>query len=198
MVAFKKNSNNNSKLNRILNNRSSSSDILSKNWLYCRWVLYTVFILSIGNIYYLLLGGDYFTLAVFILVAFLTTFFSKNMVVILCISLVISTILKSVQVKEGLELSNNDLNTIEKMVEKFGGGGKEGNANKDKEEIEDESDTKKSKKPEPKKTETKKTDTKKPDTEATKTEETNDDETTEKKKDEKTDSKKTPEKKKLK
>lgn len=126
MVAFKKNSNNNSKLNRILNNRSSSSDFLSKNWLYCRWVLYTVFILSIGNIYYLLLGGDYFTLAVFVLVAFLTTFFSKNMVVILCISLVISTILKSVQVKEGLELSKNDLNTIEKMVEKFGGV-KEGN-----------------------------------------------------------------------
>lgn len=125
MVAFKKNSNNNSKLNRILNNRSSSSDFLSKNWLYCRWVLYTVFILSIGNIYYLLLGGDYFTLAVFILVAFLTTFFSKNMVVILCISLVISTILKSVQVKEGLELSKNDLNTIDKVINKIGGGGKD-------------------------------------------------------------------------
>ena len=141
MVAFKKNSNN--KLNRIFNNRSSlsSNDFLSKNWLYCRWVLYTVFILSIGNIYYLLLGGDYFTLAVFILVAFLTTFFSKNMVVILCISLVISTILKSVQVKEGLELSKNDLNTIEKMVEKFGGV-KEGN----KSEKEDDKDTESSEK----------------------------------------------------
>jgi ribosomal protein L12E/L44/L45/RPP1/RPP2 len=94
---------------------------ISKSWLYCRWVLYLLFVLAIGNIYYLIMHNDVFTLAVFILVAFLTTFFSKNMVVILCISLVISTILKSVQVKEGLgfKLSNNDLNTIETLVEKL-------------------------------------------------------------------------------
>jgi len=115
-MAIKKNN----RLNRILNSGVSNSSNLSKSWLYCRWVLYILFILSIGNIYYLLLSGDYFTLAVFILVAFLTTFFSKNMVVILCISLVISTITKSVQVKEGLELSNNDLNTVEKLMNKFG------------------------------------------------------------------------------
>jgi hypothetical protein len=90
----------------------------------------------------LLLGGDYFTLAIFVLVAFLTTFFSKNMVVILCISLVISTIMKSVQVKEGLELSNNDLNTIEKIVEKFGGGGvKEGNTDKKNSKEDSDKDT---------------------------------------------------------
>ena len=116
-MAIKKNN----RLNRILNSGVSNSSNLSKSWLYCRWVLYTLFILSIGNIYYLLLSGDYFTLAVFILVAFLTTFFSKNMVVILCISLVISTITKSIQVKEGLSLSNNDLNTVEKLMNKFGG-----------------------------------------------------------------------------
>ena len=122
-MAIKKNN----RLNRILNYGVSNSSNISKSWLYCRWVLYTLFILSIGNIYYLLLSGDYFTLAVFILVAFLTTFFSKNMVVILCISLVISTITKSVQVKEGLSLSNNDLNTVEKLMNKFGGSGvKEG------------------------------------------------------------------------
>ena len=94
---------------------------ISKSWLYCRWVLYLLFVLAIGNIYYLIMHNDVFTLAVFILVAFLTTFFSKNMVVILCISLVISTILKSVQVKEGLgfKLSNNDLTTIETLVEKL-------------------------------------------------------------------------------
>jgi hypothetical protein len=164
MVAFKKNS----KLNRILNNRSSSSDFLSKNWLYCRWVLYTVFILSIGNIYYLLLGGDYFTLAVFILVAFLTTFFSKNMVVILCISLVISTILKSVQVKEGLELSKNDLNTIETLIGKIGGGGKEPikGEKEDSDKTEESEDNSEEKEKDSKKTE-KKTDSKKTDSEKT-------------------------------
>lgn len=133
-MAIKKNS-------RIFANRS---DNLSKSWLYCRWVLYTLFVISIGNIYYLLLGGDYFTLAVFVLVAFLTTFFSKNMVVILSISLVISTILKSVQVKEGLELSNNDLNTVETLINKFGGI-KEGAKSSSKDDETNDSSSKKEK-----------------------------------------------------
>lgn len=118
----------NFKLNKFLNSLKIKD--ISKSWLYCRWVLYLLFVLAIGNLYYLLMQNDLFTLAVFILVAFLTTFFSKNMVVILCISLVISTILKSVQVKEGLgfELSNNDLNTIDKLVEKLSNI-REGNTN---------------------------------------------------------------------
>lgn len=111
----------NFKLNKLFNSVSNKG--ISKSWLYCRWVLYVLFVLAIGNIYYLLLNNDLFTLAIFILVAFLTTFFSKNMVVILCISLVISTILKSVQVKEkeglGFELSNNDMATLDKIVEKL-------------------------------------------------------------------------------
>lgn len=106
---------------KMKKSRFSQNKDIAKSWLYCRWVLYALFVLAIGNIYYLLIGRDYFTLAVFVLVAFLTTFFSKNMVVILCISLVISTIFKSVQIKEGLELSNNDMNTINTLVEKFGG-----------------------------------------------------------------------------
>lgn len=111
----------NFKLNKLFNSVSNKG--ISKSWLYCRWVLYLLFVLAIGNIYYLLLNNDLFTLAIFILVAFLTTFFSKNMVVILCISLVISTILKSVQVKEkeglGFELSKNDMMTLDKLVDKL-------------------------------------------------------------------------------
>lgn len=126
---------NNSRINKMLNSISNRSNMnyTSKSWLYCRWILYVVFVLAIGNIYYLLLSGDYFTLAIFVLVAFLTTFFSKNMVVILCISLVISTIIKSVQLKEGLELSKNDVSTIETLMDKFGGSGiKEGVTTKNK------------------------------------------------------------------
>ena len=134
---------NNSRINKMLNSISNRSNMnyTSKSWLYCRWILYVVFVLAIGNIYYLLLSGDYFTLAIFVLVAFLTTFFSKNMVVILCISLVISTIIKSVQLKEGLELSKNDVSTIETLMDKFGGSGiKEGVTTKNK----DSKDSKKS------------------------------------------------------
>lgn len=134
---------NNSRINKMLNSISNRSNMnyTSKSWLYCRWILYIVFLLAIGNIYYLLLGGDYFTLAIFVLVAFLTTFFSKNMVVILCISLVISTIIKSVQLKEGLELSKNDVSTIETLIDKFGGVGiKEGAKDKNSKE-DDKEDT---------------------------------------------------------
>lgn len=153
-MAIKKNSN--TRLNRLLSSGSSNSN-LSKSWLYCRWVLYTLFIISIGNLYYLLLDGDYFTLAVFVLVAFLTTFFSKNMVVILSISLVISTITKSIQVKEGLELSNNDLSTIDKLVNKFGGGVKDGMEDKDNKSDSKKTDSKTSSS-DSKKTDSKKTD----------------------------------------
>jgi hypothetical protein len=118
----------NFKLNKMLNSLKIKD--ISKSWLYCRWVLYLLFVLAIGNIYYLIMHNDLFTLAIFILVAFLTTFFSKNMVVILCISLVISTIMKSVQVKEGLgfELSDNDLKTMDRLVEKLSNI-REGNTN---------------------------------------------------------------------
>ena len=94
---------------------------LFNSWLYCRWVLYLLFILAIGNIYYLLVNYDYFTLAIFVLVAFLTTFFSKNMVVILCISLVISTIFKSVRIAEGYEggLTKKDKESFDYIMEKL-------------------------------------------------------------------------------
>jgi uncharacterized membrane protein len=132
---------NNSRMNKMLNSISNRSNMnyTSKSWLYCRWILYIVFVLAIGNIYYLLLSGDYFTLAIFVLVAFLTTFFSKNMVVILCISLVISTIIKSVQLKEGLELSKNDVSTIETLMDKFGGGEIKEGYNKHKDDKSDDS-----------------------------------------------------------
>jgi hypothetical protein len=120
-------------------------------WLYSRWVLYFLFVLAIGNIYYLLVNYDYFTLTAFILVAFLTTFFSKNMVVILCISLVISTILKSVRLTEGLSTSeqatfNNVLEQLSGIVE--GNVEEDDEAKKEKKENFNEGNTEKEEKAE--------------------------------------------------
>jgi hypothetical protein len=59
-----------------------------------RGLLYILFALSVGNLFYLGSENDMMTIAVFILTGFLTSFFSKNMVVILCIALVVSSIIK--------------------------------------------------------------------------------------------------------
>ena len=67
---------------------------ISKSLLYNRGVLYFIFFLAIGNLIILLLNNDLMTLIIFILVGFLTSFFSKNMVVILSVALAVCNILK--------------------------------------------------------------------------------------------------------
>lgn len=62
--------------------------------LYNKWVLYGVFLLSLLNLLVWLVMGDIMNATVFILIGFLTSFFSKNMVVILIFSLVVSNVLK--------------------------------------------------------------------------------------------------------
>jgi len=90
--------------------------------LYNRIVLYFVFILAIGNLVYLGTSNDLTTIGIFALVGFLTSFFSKNMIVILCIALVVSAISKygtSVGVSEGMknsELPDIKLEDIKKNM----------------------------------------------------------------------------------
>jgi hypothetical protein len=62
--------------------------------LHNRVLLYFVFILSLGNLFYLLLERDITTIVIFLIVGFLTSFFSKNMMVILFVAVTLSNILK--------------------------------------------------------------------------------------------------------
>ena len=62
--------------------------------LYSRVVLYIVLIICLFQLFMLTSVGDYYSCAVFVLVGFLTSFFSKNMLVILVIALVVTNILK--------------------------------------------------------------------------------------------------------
>jgi hypothetical protein len=64
-----------------------------------RSVLYFFVFLSIVNLYTLATSGAGLYAAIFILISFLTTFFSKNMIVVLCIGLVVTNILK-----QGIEI----------------------------------------------------------------------------------------------
>jgi len=61
--------------------------------LYNRWVLYFVFIITLFQLYTFSVAGKLQNIAVFLLVAFLTSFFSKNMTVIMVIALVFSELL---------------------------------------------------------------------------------------------------------
>lgn len=89
----------------------NTKDILSN-----QWVLYVVAFLSLTSVFGYLMNHDYAPILFFILVAFLTNYFSKNMIIILGIALIATNLLASItnifgpqSVQEGLE--NADTNT---------------------------------------------------------------------------------------
>jgi len=63
--------------------------------LHNRAILYFIFLLSLGNLFYLSVERDFITIVNFILVGFLTSFFSKNMLIILFVALITSTLLRN-------------------------------------------------------------------------------------------------------
>lgn len=77
-----------------INKNLNFSDLLKS-----RIVLYIFFFLSLVNLYTLTISGNGLYAGIFILTSFLTTFFSKNMIVVLCIGLVVSNILR-----QGIEI----------------------------------------------------------------------------------------------
>lgn len=86
-----------------------------------RIVLYIFFILSIAQLYTYSVTFDYLYAAIFLLVGFLVSFFSKNMIVIMCFALSVSYMLKygdSIRYNtEGMttQLEEGDLKTNDKM-----------------------------------------------------------------------------------
>jgi hypothetical protein len=57
-------------------------------------VLYLVFVGALFNLYMFVSNQDWMFAAIFILVGYLTCFFSQNMIVILCIAMATANILK--------------------------------------------------------------------------------------------------------
>jgi hypothetical protein len=82
----------------------------NKSLLYNKYVLYVSFIVCFINLLIWMFSGEFIHVAVFILVGYLTSYFSKNMIVILVISLVISNVVKSGStiVLEGMESKKDD------------------------------------------------------------------------------------------
>lgn len=86
--------------------------------LHNKYVLYFIFIIAVGNLFHLVFTRDLATVAVFIASGLLTTFFSKNMVVILVVAMVVANIFRFGNGKEGFG-SKKDEDNFENALEKF-------------------------------------------------------------------------------
>jgi len=62
--------------------------------LHNQYLLYVIFAMACIHLFYFASTDDYVSITLFVLVGFLTSFFSKNMIVILCIAMAVSQILK--------------------------------------------------------------------------------------------------------
>jgi hypothetical protein len=75
------------------------------------YVLYAIFLIAVGNLFYLLLENNIVFVMIFMIIGFLTSFFNKNMIVILTTTLVFTNILKygiGIRHTEGLENDDED------------------------------------------------------------------------------------------
>ena len=103
----------------------ASKNLLKTNLLYNKVVLYVIFIISLLNLLIWVVSGDNINIILFLLIGFLTSFFSKNMIVILLFALVVSNIVKygtsfaqeGFDNKEGMKKENDELEGLEEDFE---------------------------------------------------------------------------------
>ena len=98
------------KINSVVGKmRKPLSNVFSKftrtnDLLHNKVLLYAVFIFSLLNLFLFANTGNYIYVAIFMLIGFITSFFSKNMMVILLLSLILTNILKyGSSLNEGFE-----------------------------------------------------------------------------------------------
>lgn len=94
--------------------KGGAIEIFKNNILHNSIVLYSLFILSLLYLLYFSTINDYSLVAIFVLTGFITSFFSKNMVVILCISLIVSFLLRQgTRDLEGFEERKESMTPLE-------------------------------------------------------------------------------------
>jgi len=81
------------KLNQAINKAIHKSG-LDRRVLQNKYVLYTIVVISVLNVFGMIMGGDLTTPLLFVLVGLLTSFFCKNMLVILGLALLVANIAK--------------------------------------------------------------------------------------------------------
>jgi uncharacterized membrane protein (DUF106 family) len=81
--------------------RSGDFTKFSNQILYNRFVLYFIFILAVGNLFHFVFSKDMMSVGAFIAAGLLTSFFSKNMVVIMVIAMVVSNVIRLSNGRDG-------------------------------------------------------------------------------------------------
>lgn len=67
---------------------------ISHDMLHNRLVLYFIFIVAVGNLFHFVFSNDLMSVGVFIASGLLTSFFSKNMVVIMVVAMVVANVVR--------------------------------------------------------------------------------------------------------
>ena len=102
--------------------------------LYNKWVLYFIFVVGIYDVIHFYQRGNVVAVAIFVIVGFLTSFFSKNMIVVIVSAIAVSHIFAyGNKMTEGLENGEED----EEKVEEFGEEEEEEGFENEKEEEEE-------------------------------------------------------------
>ena len=86
------------------------------------FILYFIFIIAVGNLFYLLLENNIMYITFFILIGLLTSFFNKNMIVILTTTVAFTNILKygiGIRNTEGLENDEEEKKEKKEKKENF-------------------------------------------------------------------------------
>ena len=94
-------------LNKFITKCSSSSNV--KSVLNNRFILYALSAIVLLDLFYLANSRSFNTIIIFILVGFLTSFFCKNMIVIMVVALFVAHILKNPRSVEGAENMNEEV-----------------------------------------------------------------------------------------
>jgi len=79
-------------LEKIFNSVARLVPSASGKILYNKWVLYFIFIVGIYDVVHFYQRGNIMAVAIFVIVGFLTSFFSKNMIVIIVSAIAVSHI----------------------------------------------------------------------------------------------------------
>jgi len=114
--------------------------------LHNRFILYFVFIIAVANLFHFVFSHDLMSVCVFIVAGLLTSFFSKNMVVIMVISIVVTHVVRfgngghegfeSKGIEEQFQEALDAIDEVEKMVDEEDEDKKEGNEEEEEEEEE--------------------------------------------------------------
>lgn len=93
-----------------LTKRSGDIHKISHDALHNQYVLYLIFFIAVGNLFLFVFSNDLMSAGVFFTAGLLTSFFSKNMVVILVTAMVVSNIIRMgmTNKREGFKEDDDD------------------------------------------------------------------------------------------